>query len=281
MDTYLFVKDLGSTPLADVPIARYSPPMAAESLISSHGLQPPDATITSTFPAITSISSSTPIPANASVRSERPLILYAYFETEEARFNLEFFIKHALHAQADFVFILSGENEAEKIIPDDLHKRYKKFILLNAKACWSDLYLNKITDEVELVGMTANCWPQIHVQSMILATDDIGMEVLLFPPPEAHKIHAVRAEVGSSVLMTTVGHKLDAMMAAYHTGYFEQCDSGAEFLNENTYFGISYHPYETLFFKTNRPINEKVIDRYTEWTGARNYSSYDFCKAPV
>jgi tRNA/tmRNA/rRNA uracil-C5-methylase (TrmA/RlmC/RlmD family) len=71
------------------------------------------------------------------------------------------------------------------------------------------------------------------------------------------------------------------MMAAYHTGYFEQCDSGAEFLNENTYFGISYHPYETLFFKTNRPINEKVIDRYTEWTDARNYSSYDFCKAPV
>jgi hypothetical protein len=106
---------------------------------------------------------------------------------------------------------------------------------------------------------------------MILATDDIGMEVLLFLPPEAvekmkqipeysgaqkkgwppypgindcfqHKIHAVRAEVGSSVLMTTVGYKLDAMMAAYHTGYFEQCDSGAEFLNENTYFGISYHP---------------------------------------
>ena len=158
--------------------------------------------------------------------------------------------------------------------------------------------------------MTANCWPQIHVQSMILATDDIGMEVLLFPRPEAvekmkqipeysgaqkkgwppypgindcfqHKIHAVRAEVGSSVLMTTVGYKLDAMMAAYHTGYFEQCDSGAEFLNENTYFGISYHPYETLFFKTNRPVNEKVIDRYTEWTDASNYSSYDFCKAPV
>ena len=161
--------------------------MAAEPLISSHGLQPPDATITSTILAITSISSSTPIPANASVRSERPLILYAYFETEEARFNLEFFIKHALHAQADFVFILSGENEAEKIIPvhsnirhvkrenkcydlgayaetllkDDLYKRYKKFILLNAslrgpfvpywsESCWSDLYLNKITDEVKV-----------------------------------------------------------------------------------------------------------------------------------
>ncbi len=92
-----------------------------------------------------------------------------------------------MHAQADFVFILSGDNEAEKIIPvhsniryvkrenkcydlgayaetllkDDLYKRYKKFILLNAslrgpfvpywsEACWSDLYLNKVTDEVKV-----------------------------------------------------------------------------------------------------------------------------------
>jgi hypothetical protein len=36
--------------------------------------------------------------------------------------------------------------------------------------------------------------------------------------------------------------------------------------------------HETLFFKTNRPINEKVIDRSTEWTDARNYSSYDFAR---
>ncbi|KAH8598910.1 hypothetical protein B0O99DRAFT_698234 [Bisporella sp. PMI_857] len=275
--------------------------------------------------------------------ANRPLILYTYFETEKARFNLEFFIAHGLHGAADFVFILSGENEAEKIIPknpniryikrlndcydlgaysetllrDDLYKKYQKFILLNAslrgpfvpywaEACWSDMYLKRITDEVKLVGITANCSPQVHVQSMILATDRIGIEVLLFPPAAAvakvaqlppvnmkgefnlypgingcfHEWGAaVSAEIGTSAVMNAAGYKLDVMMSAYHNGKeFEQCNSIVDFLNENTYYGISYHPYETLFFKTNRVIDELMIERYTDWTNGRKYSSYDFCK---
>ncbi len=35
--------------------------------------------------------------------------------------------------------------------------------------------------------MTGNCWPPIHVQSMIWATDEIGMELLLHPPGGASK----------------------------------------------------------------------------------------------
>ncbi|KAK3366518.1 hypothetical protein B0H63DRAFT_529903 [Podospora didyma] len=42
-------------------------------------------------------------------------------------------------------------------------------------ACWFDLFLNK------LVGMTLNCKPRPHVQSMILATDYVGMALLLDP----------------------------------------------------------------------------------------------------
>jgi hypothetical protein len=33
--------------------------------------------------------------------------------------------------------------------------------------------------------MTANCWPTFHVQSMIWATDSIGISTLLFPPEHA------------------------------------------------------------------------------------------------
>jgi len=117
------------------------------------------------------------------------LILYAYADSESgsARANLEFFIKHALHDAADFVFILNGETEVDKIIPDkknirtvkrpndcfdlgaysevllanNLYKSYKRFITLNASIrgpfmpywsdnCWSDLYLNKVTEEVKV-----------------------------------------------------------------------------------------------------------------------------------
>lgn len=126
---------------------------------------------------------------SSSKPTDRPLILYAYADssTGSARTNLEFFLAHALHDAADFVFILNGETDVDKIIPskkniryvkrpndcydlgayaevllaDDLYKSYKRFITLNASirgpfipywsdACWSDMYLNKVTDEVKV-----------------------------------------------------------------------------------------------------------------------------------
>ena len=128
------------------------------------------------------------VPEKPHAVSERPLILYAYSETESARINLEFFIAHGLHANADFVFILNGPTNAPDIIPqepnihyvrrpndcydlgayaevlikDDLYKGYKHFIMLNAsirgpflpywaEGCWSDMYLKRVTDEVKVL----------------------------------------------------------------------------------------------------------------------------------
>jgi len=118
---------------------------------------------------------------------DRPLILYAYSETDSARTNLKFFIAHGLHDAADFIFIVNGKSNDTSLIPragnirvverknecydlgayaeiltkKDLYKKYKKFIMLNAsirgpfmpywaESCWSDRYLNKITDEVKV-----------------------------------------------------------------------------------------------------------------------------------
>lgn len=121
--------------------------------------------------------------------SDRPLILYAYADSEDgtALENLKFFIAHGLHAAADFVFILNGETDAKAIVPtndnirlvqrpnecydlgaysevllkDDLYKRYKRFITLNAsvrgpfipywsEGCWTDMFLSKVTEEVKV-----------------------------------------------------------------------------------------------------------------------------------
>jgi hypothetical protein len=118
---------------------------------------------------------------------DRPLILYAYYETENARQNLEYFLAHGLHGAADFIFILNGENHAEDIIPTrpniryikrkndcydlgafakvltngDLYMNYKKFITMNASirgpflpywstGCWSDMFLSRVTEEVKV-----------------------------------------------------------------------------------------------------------------------------------
>jgi hypothetical protein len=119
--------------------------------------------------------------------SDCPLILYAYYETENARQNLEYFLAHGLHGGADFIFILNGENHAEDIIPTrpniryikrkndcydlgafaevltngDLYRNYTKFITMNASirgpflpywstGCWSDMFLSRVTEEVKV-----------------------------------------------------------------------------------------------------------------------------------
>ena len=128
----------------------------------------------------------------ASKPTDKPLILFAYSESANARANIEFFIAHALHDAADFIFIINGETDVEKIIPtkpnikyvkrendcydlgayaeillkNDTYKGYKRFITLNASirgpflpswsnGCWSDLYLNKVTDEVKVYTSTS------------------------------------------------------------------------------------------------------------------------------
>jgi hypothetical protein len=125
--------------------------------------------------------------SSAQTPTDRPLILYAYSESQSARTNIKFFIEHALHDAADFVFILNGETDITTIIPNkpniryvkrandcydlgaytevllanDFYKGYKRFITMNASirgpfvpywsnSCWSDIYLNKVTDEVKV-----------------------------------------------------------------------------------------------------------------------------------
>lgn len=122
--------------------------------------------------------------------SDRPLILYAYFDTENARRNLEYFLLHALHDGADFVFILNGEDDIEDIIPnepnirfvrrrnecydlgafaevlikDDLYKKYNKFITMNASirgpflpywatGCWTDMFLDRVTNTTKVSSL--------------------------------------------------------------------------------------------------------------------------------
>ena len=124
----------------------------------------------------------------SSIKAEdRPLILYAYSESDHARENLKFFINQGLHNAADFVFIFNGPSTMVAQVPeepnirvversntcfdlgtfgevlqeDNLYKRYKRFITMNASIrgpfvpfwsdqCWSDAYLDELTDETKV-----------------------------------------------------------------------------------------------------------------------------------
>lgn len=198
-----------------------------------------------------------------------------------------------------------------------LWRRYKRFIMLNSSvrgpflphwgqgACWSDLFVQRVTWDTKLVGLTANCWPHFHVQSDVWATDFVGMELLMNPPlpgpnstvddfaewdapvgladcyPDLSR--AVHAELGATRVMLDAGHKVDLMMSAFHgiANYSQVCDPQAhgDLLYKDRYFGTSVHPYETLFTKTNRDLDEVLLARLTEWHWKSDWRSWDACGA--
>ncbi|KAJ0120793.1 hypothetical protein J7T55_015528 [Diaporthe amygdali] len=276
--------------------------------------------------------------------SLKPLILYAYSESETARPNLEFFLKKGLHGGADFIFIFNGETDAASLVPehpnvkivhrenkcfdlggmgeilrkDDLWKRYKRFITMNASirgpflpryartACWSDLFLDRVTETVKLVGTTINCQPSPHVQSMLWATDDVGTGILLDPalahsvPQEDHwgtsddpvglsfchetMFAAVHSELGSTRLITSQGYGVDVLMTAFEQSaggdIEEYCKVGQfeDILYDKMYYGSNLHPYETVFFKSNREIDPTLLEKLTDWHLKNGFKSWDTCK---
>ncbi|KAM7216052.1 hypothetical protein V8F06_008525 [Rhypophila decipiens] len=272
----------------------------------------------------------------------RTLILYAYSESDSARANIQFFITKGLHSTSDFIFIINGNNSVASLIPslpnvriisrentcydlgafgevlrqDDLYKQYTRFITLNAsirgpflpmwtsKQCWKDIYLSRVTDETKLVGMTLNCKPRPHIQSMILATDQIGIAAMLDPKQAlaasvddqfanntnlvafagcyAGYKEAVHAEIGTTGLIQAAGYKVDVLMTAMHSESTpeEFCkanpDSGDVLFN-GAYFGSNVHPYETVFIKANRNVDTKLLDKMTEWHLKMAETSFDTC----
>ncbi|KAG9521454.1 hypothetical protein KCU93_g7385, partial [Aureobasidium melanogenum] len=258
------------------------------------------------------------------------LVLYTYHETDEAFKNLDFFLKHALHDKADFVFIMNGEYSisipdlpnvkvidrpntcydlgayGEVLRADDslLATKYSRFIMINASLrgpffpswannCWSDTYLSKLSDRVKLVGMTYNCargegyLP--HLQSMIMATDKLGMAAIL-PNLKCFENMGSAVADGETQISRWIqeaGYGIYAMMSSFKAYggeesekvYLEAC-SGSDALYSGNHNGTSLHPYDTIFSKTNRPWNEydrKVIDQLTEYAHLSGYSSYDKC----
>lgn len=83
-------------------------------------------------------------------RSDRPLILYAYAESENARANLEFFLKKGLHGKADFVFIFNGEApEAMRLIP---RKRSNVRVVQRDNTCYDIGSFGKVLKSQIKVG---------------------------------------------------------------------------------------------------------------------------------
>lgn len=139
---------------------------------------------------------------------------------------------------------------------------------------------------------------------MLLATDDVGMSILLdpalalsasvddfygrkedpvgFTPCFASLTKAVHAEIGITTLIQSQGYDVDVVMTAPHSQEsFERFCMEAghpdDFLYKNAYLGTNVHPYETMFMKANRDIDPVLLQKLTEWHLDANVTGWDTC----
>lgn len=148
----------------------------------------------------------------------KTLILYTFHELSS---NVEFFIKHAIFQsdQYHFRFIINNENInylelpfyssciirknigphdfggwSEGLLRDDYYKKFNRFIFINSsvmgpfvkiteKENWVELFCQKLTNNVVLVGSTINTTREprwlTHVQSYAFAVTFEGIKILI------------------------------------------------------------------------------------------------------
>lgn len=243
------------------------------------------------------------------------VIQFVYFESEDAKVNFEFFLQHAVHDKADFVFIINGPSTVQiphrenfKVIHRnntcldlgshgevakelDLSNKYSRIILMNASvrgpflpkwstSCWSDVFFEKLDEKVKLVGTTANCAFIPHLQCMLLVFDSISLDIAM-PLLKCHQdaVDAIEnGEVQLTQLVRDSGY--DALPIMMHPFSWDECNSG-DLGYPGTYGndGLSIHPFDIIFFKTKRfPKDYNVISHHSEWMN--DYSSYEACSNP-
>ncbi|TDZ16623.1 hypothetical protein Cob_v010452 [Colletotrichum orbiculare MAFF 240422] len=303
-----------------------------------HDHAEPPSTISDATESSTTFSDSQAEPSSAPPDPPaRLLITYSYAESKTSRENLEYFIKHGLHNAADFIFVFNGPTNAIDLVPaednirtiqrdnscfdlgsagevlrqDDLWRRYSRFIIMNASArgpilpywsdaCWSAMLQSKVTEKVKLVGLAAKCWPRFHVSSMIWATDQIGLEILMDPtlghtnsvsdvfggPGDSVGLSscyntlekALHAEVGATVVIQESGYEVDVLMTSFHNHHDDKayCDS-LSYDTVDPLRGSGLHPFDTMFMRPGNGMDPAFAGTVESWTADQNYSSYLRC----
>lgn len=170
-------------------------------------LTPPDPALDATVPVDLVNSSNAQASNKKAHPHERPLVLYAYSESPEARVNLKFFIKHGLQSTSDFVIIFNGFTNANHLFPKpvpanvqiiqkqsecydlgaqakvllenhkELLKKYKKFILMNANV--RGPFLPSWSKQCWTEGYTSNLKDNVKVCGNISFLIELGRSLLV------------------------------------------------------------------------------------------------------
>jgi Glycosyl-transferase family 4 len=149
-------------------------------------------------------------------------------------------------------------------------------------ARWTQIFANRITQSTKLVGVTLNCPDGVgrklpHIQTMIWATDQTGLQLILANNILAchNKEGTLKAEGDISRVMLEAGYNIESLQLKYQGlswperfSFENPCTNVSldVFYGEGGYDGMTIHPLEALFYKTNRGTGASMLQRYTKWS---------------
>lgn len=154
-------------------------------------------------------------------------------------------------------------------------KSYKYFILMNASIrgpyftayfddenmWWYHVFTRRLTDETKLVGSTINCEHKPHIQSYLLATDQVGLAILtdkkngVFNCKKDYSDAVFNGEIGASQIILHSNYQIASLQIKYQGVDFRKKDNEncnrrvSPIFVDRSVDGITHDPYELVFVK--------------------------------
>lgn len=187
------------------------------------------------------------------------------------------------------------------LLNKDLYKKYDYYILINdscigpflpvyIKEKWTKIFTSMIDDNNKLIGSTINYEnKKPHIQSYFLCFDrkimDIAIENSIFSDEICKKYNnpliwkdikgefIENYELKFSRIVLDTGYNIKCMMKGLENIDFRKNRNKEEIeltygklnndmLYNNEYFDITINPIEVIFFKSNRNLSPKILDKY-------------------
>lgn len=169
----------------------------------------------------------------------------------------------------------------------ELGRLYKYFVLMNSSVRgpflpryyqsrpWTRAFTDLLSDEVKLVGTTISCEISVHIQSMVLATDRVGLGAIAAAGalgcPDSPHAAVLMYELASSAAILDAGHNIGCLLTRYrgidwraHRG--ARCNAALNPIGSSD--GLSLNPFEIGFVKAKATLQVPTaafLARYTRY----------------
>lgn len=234
---------------------------------------------------------------------KKSLIVFTYFASPSSDFNLQFFVSKELtyKEDIDYIIVINGYTTSihfptipnltiirrENIGYDfgghahalqyihQHNKNYDYYFFMNSGVFgpiwdnnnhWSNVFIQKITDKVKLVGTSIVCLnsnqhpiPGPRIEGFCFMVDSIGLTILenkknIFCKHIDKRAAIVDGEYGLSTAIFQNGYTIDCMLPIYKN--IDWTNPKNHNLNNNQHasrknglFGSSINPYDVIFHK--------------------------------